>query len=337
MKARVPSFPTPGAEVFVSGAVLPLSERRQVHIANPAAGGGRHIAAAEKAVARDGGVLLKSEGPGQIPDLICGALAEDPYSHIVVYGGDGTVFEAVNGLMASGRNDTAVLSVVPAGSGNDFSTHVNDSGKLEKYEPVPIDLVRTISGGQTRYFGNMMNIGFDCAVVRQTYTLKRNPLFRGSFAYIAGAAKELIRKKATDAVVTLEGCADPADGRDIGTKVFEKKILLTAAGNGSHCGGGFNALPLADVTDGLLDVLVVNDVSRLTFIRFVGDYRAGTYIGEDGVLKGKFPELMDFVRCRRMTVEGPSYFCLDGEVFETGPDKKVEAEVLRGAILYAPI
>ena len=337
MKVRVPTdIPSPEQKPDTD-EIRPISERKRVHIANPGAAGGRYLAAAEQAVSVTGGTLLKSEYPGHLTELIGGILTEDPYAHIVIYGGDGTVYEAVNGIMKSGKNETAVLSVIPAGSGNDFSAHVNSGDRLEKYKPTRIDLVRTVSGGETRYYANMMNIGFDCAVVRQTNALRKIPLFRGSFAYIAGAAKELIRKKTTDAVILLEGCVDPAGGGETENREFRQKILLTAAGNGSYCGGGFNALPLAEVTDGLLDVLVVNDVSRVKFVRLVGDYRAGTYIGEDGVLKEKFGGVLEFVRCRRMTVEGPAAFCLDGEVFETGADGKIEAEVVPGAILYAAV
>ncbi len=316
---------------------LPLSERNQIHIANPAAGGGRHLAAAEEAVKRTGGELLKSDHPGHLSELIGETLARDPFAHIVVYGGDGTVCEAVNGIMASGQNETACLSVVPAGSGNDFSAHVNDSGNLPKYEPVRIDAVRTEAGGQVRYFANMMNIGFDCAVVRQTVAIRRKTPIRGSLAYIAGVAKELAVKKTTDVRILMEHCVSPENGESLPDRTFRQKILLTAAGNGSHCGGGFNALPLADVTDGYLDALVVNDVSRRTFVKLVGYYRAGTYMDEEGNLKDKFRGVLEFIRCSRMTVEGPDWFCLDGEVFPTGEDKAVAAEVVPGALWYAAL
>ena len=316
---------------------LPLSERKQIHIANPAAGGGRHLAAAEEAVKRTGGELLKSDHPGHLAELIGEALSRDPFACIVVYGGDGTVYEAVNGIMASGQNETACLSVVPAGSGNDFSTHVNDSGNLPKYEPVRIDLVRAEAGGEVRYFANMMNIGFDCAVVRQTVAIRKKTPIRGSLAYIAGVAKELAVKKTTDVRILMEHCVSPENGESLPDRIFRQKILLTAAGNGSHCGGGFNALPLADVTDGYLDALVVNDVSRRTFVKLVGYYRAGTYMDEEGNLKDKFRGVLEFIRCSRMTVEGPDWFCLDGEVFPTGEDKTVLAEVVPGALWYAAL
>lgn len=327
MKARVPR----------TESMPPLSERKQIHIANPAAGGGKHFKAAETAAASCGGELLKSERPGHLTELVAEALEHDPYAHIVAYGGDGTVYEAVNGIMRSGKNGTASFSIVPSGSGNDFSTHVNDSGELPKYELTAVDAVKTEADGQVRYFANMMNIGFDCAVVRQTYAIRRKTPIRGSMAYIAGVAKELAVKRTTDARILLGDCVSPDTGESLPDREFRQKILLTAAGNGSHCGGGFNALPLADVTDGRLDVLVVNDVSRLKFVMLVGDYRAGTYVDEKGNLKEKFKKVLSFVRCGRMTVTGPEWFCLDGEVFPTGEDRTVKAEVVPGALWYAAL
>ena len=335
MKVRVPERPVP--EQPDEKAFLPLSERKLIYIANPAAGGGRHLAAAENAVKRGGGELIKSERPGHLTELVADALIRDPFAHIVVYGGDGTVFEAVNGIMASGQNGTASFSVIPAGSGNDFSTHVNDPDVFERYELTRVDAVRTEAGGKTRYFANMMNIGFDCAVVRQTCRIREKTPLRGSLAYVAGVAKELAVKKTTDAEILLSGCVSPEDGEPLPDRTFRQKILLTAAGNGSHCGGGFNALPLADLTDGCLDVLVVNDVSRFKFVALVGDYRAGTYVRKNGELRDKFRGILEFVRCSRMEVSGPEYFCLDGEVFETGADRRVTAEVVPGALWYAAV
>ena len=68
MNVRISDTPAP----------LPLSERRQIHIANPAAGGGKHLSAAEEAVRRTGGELLKSERPGHLGELVADALDSIP-------------------------------------------------------------------------------------------------------------------------------------------------------------------------------------------------------------------------------------------------------------------
>ena len=249
----------------------PVYERHQVHILNPAAGAGRHFEAAKKAVEMSKGEMVFSERPGQVTEIVRELFIREPYAHAIVYGGDGTVFETVNGIMQSGHNDTASFSVIPAGSGNDFSTHANDSGQIEQHVLTNIDVVRTECGGKVRYFANMMN----------------------------------------------------------------KKILLTACANGSYCGGGFHALPYADLSDGYLDVLVANDVSRLQFVKLVGDYRAGTYMDEHGVIRDKFSKVIEFVRCRRFEISGQRRVCLDGELFDT--DAPLVAENVPGALWYVAV
>ncbi len=318
----------------VRDGLPPVYERHQVHILNPAAGAGKHFEAAKKAVANTRGEMLLSERPGQVTELVRELFVREPYAHVIVYGGDGTVFETVNGIMQSGHGDTASFSVIPAGSGNDFSTHANDSGLLEKRELTKIDVVRTTCGSEVRYFANMMNIGFDCAVVAQTVQLQKKPFLKGSAAYVVGAALELFKKTVTDASIRLSGCA-AMNGEPEEDRVYEKKILLTACANGSFCGGGFHALPYADLSDGYLDVLVVNDVSRFRFVKLVGDYRAGTYIDEHGVIDPRFRGVLDFVRCRRFEISGPRRVCLDGELFDI--DAPLVAENIPGALWYAAL
>ena len=187
------------------------------------------------------------------------------------------------------------------------------------------------------YFANMMNIGFDCAVVKETYTLKKKPFLKGSAAYIAGVLKVLAVKKTIPAKIKLSGVVSldkKAPQEDI---VMEKNILLTACANGRYCGGGFNAASLAMLNDGLMDVLVVNDVSRAKFISIVGNYKKGDYITEDGSMMSSFKNVLDYYKCRRMEIVGPEMICLDGEVMETGREEAVVAEVYPGAVWFAAI
>lgn len=339
MKAAVPKTEK---ENKVRVALPDISERHQVHIINPMSGrgaaGANIYSAVEKSAAESGGEILKSERPGHIEELAAQACAKDPFVHIIAYGGDGTVNETVSGIMKSGAARTASFSVVPVGSGNDFSAYVNDSGVFAKAELNKIDVVRVTCGEDVRYFANMMNIGFDCNVVKETYTLKKKPFLHGSAAYIAGVAKTLILKKTFRGKVTLEGVVPFAhEEKPTAAEVFEQKILLTAAANSRYCGGGFRAAPLASLTDGLLDVLVVNNVSRLRFLTVVGAYRAGSYIDENGVMGKSFSKILTYRKCRKMTVEGPEFYCLDGEVYPTGESRTVEAEVLPGAMWYAAL
>lgn len=339
MKAAVPKTEK---DSKVKVALPNIGERHQVHIINPksgrGAGNGKVYVAVEKTVAENGGEIIKSEHPGHIEEITAEACKKNPFAHIVAYGGDGTVYEVVNGIMKADAGRTASFSIVPVGSGNDFSAFANDSGVFRRAELNRIDVVRVKCGENVRYFANMMNIGFDCAVVNETYALKKKPFLKGSTAYIAGVAKTLLLKKTLHAKVTVEGIEPfEKDEKSTSMEVFERNLLLTAAANSRYCGGGFCAAPLASLTDGFMDILVVNDISRMKFISLVGAYKAGTYIDEHGVMPERFSKILTYRRCRRITIQGPEMYCLDGEVCHTDERRTVEAEVMPGALWYAAL
>ena len=318
--------------------VLPnVNERRHVHILNPTSGGKKYFDSSCRAIEKYGGEKLVSEFPGHIRELTAELFSRDPFAHVVIYGGDGSVFEAVNGIMDSGNAVTASFSVIPNGSGNDFSTYANDSGDFKKSELTKIDLIKTNFGDETFYFANMMNIGFDCAVVKETYSLKKKPIFGGSMAYIAGVLKVLAVKKTFDAKICLSGCVSLSDNSALKDICKDKKLLLTACANARFCGGGFNAASLAMLTDGFMDVLIVNDVTRMKFLSLVGDYRTGDYISASGEIKTAFSDVISYIRCKKMEITGPELICLDGEIYETDREKRVTAEICPGAVWFASL
>lgn len=215
-------------------------------------------------------------------------------------GGDGTFGEVVCG--AAGAEGVSV-GVIPIGTGNDF---VRNFGPRERFFDISaqlegsveqIDLLRC----NDAYAINMINVGFDCEVVKKTLKLKKNPLIPSSLAYIAGVVTTLIRKPGVVARVIC-------DGEDMG----ERKMLLTTFANGAFCGGGFNSNPRALLCDGKIDALLVNNVSRMTFLGLVGSYKKGTHLvpKNEGILLS--------VKCSRIELEFPAVqsASVDGELFD---------------------
>ncbi len=313
-----------------------VSERRHVHILNPAAGNKKFYDASLRVLQNQGDEIIESKIPGEIRTLVAELFTRDPLAHAIVYGGDGTVYETINGIMDSGMSETASFSVIPTGSGNDFSAYANNPDNFSKTDLYKIDIVKATCGDNLYHFANMMNIGFDCSVVKETYTLKKKPLLHGSTAYIAGVLKVLAEKKTMDVQLILSSCCNLANNQPISDVKFNKKILLTACANAQFCGGGFKAAPLASITDSLLDVLVINDVSRLKFFSLVGDYRKGSYISQNGEMRDKFNSVISYIKCKRYEISGAEYFCLDGEIFPTNGNS-IKAEVLPGKIFFAAL
>lgn len=229
-------------------------------------------------------------------------------------GGDGTMNEVVNSLVG---NPMAELAIVPAGTGNDFirifshKENFNDIKKIINGSSIKIDAVRY----NDRYSLNILNIGFDCDVVSAVEEIKRNPLIPKSMSYSAAVMQTLTRKYGKMFKVITE------DGKVIGGE-----HLLALFANAQYYGGGYKAAPFALVNDGLLDVIVIDKVSRATFVKFLSKYKSGTYMD--------VPEKVPFVhyfKCKKVIFESEetSGVCADGEI---SPAKKLEIEIVPNSV-----
>ncbi len=241
-------------------------------------------------------------------------------------GGDGTVNEIVNGSISA---ENAEFGIIPVGTGNDFA---RNAGSLAAYfdipkqlhaESVPIDfiLLENECQGETqiRYAVNMINIGFDAEVVGEAERLKGRIPLPGPLSYLAGVAAVWVRKKTIRLSVEWEGGGGSF-------RSFCGSLLLCTVGNGMFCGGGICALPLAVVNDGLLDVSIVGDISRGTFLRFFPAYRKGTHL-QDGERRG----IVSYRQTKEVVIrsmqDDPFFICADGEV---GRSEKIRLRVLPG-------
>lgn len=217
----------------------------------------------------------------------------------ICLGGDGTINEIIN---SAPENPNVEFGVIPRGSGNDFVRNFTNGKKFHDIdaqldgEPVSLDLIRC----NNMYCVNMVNIGFDCAVAKEADHLKKNRLVPGAFSYIIGVVKVLFRKFGTKMKLIFD------DG-----EVIDSELLLTAIGNGQYCGSGFDAVPKAVLNDGLMDVCIIDKISRMTFIKLVKSYKSGTHLENK---KAK-----SFIRYRRvshfrMEFDAPIPICVDGEI-----------------------
>lgn len=216
-------------------------------------------------------------------------------------GGDGTNNEVISGAVGF---DCAEVGFVPDGTGNDFikcfdnpENFTDISAQLEG-DSESIDIISC----NDRHIMNIMNIGFDCEVVRRTGKIKRIPLVSKPMAYILGVVTELISKTGAKMKVSLDG-KEPEN----------KELLLATFSNGRYYGGGFNAAPKARLCDGLMDVCFVKNISRTKFISLVSHYRSGDYLDMEN-----FKSIVEFCRCRevKLEFENEQSVCIDGELIE---------------------
>ncbi len=179
-------------------------------------------------------------------------------------GGDGTLNEVVSG--AAGYGNVAV-TMFSAGSGNDFARIFSepeafrDIRRLLDAEETTFDLIRCNNDISL----NICSIGLDARIGTDVANYKRIPGLSGFRAYAASTLINVIKGVSEHYVV------------EVGGERFDEKMTMICVCNGRFYGGGFNPVPEADPSDGLLDVLLVKKVSRLQVPGVVGKYKKGRY------------------------------------------------------------
>lgn len=241
-------------------------------------------------------------------------------SSVVAVGGDGTINEVVNGIY--GRNCS--LSIIPAGSGNDFAKmfrlekNVSDLvAKMTEYETRLIDVgyveLQRKSGRETkRYFANAVGIGLDAMV---THINSKFTLLKGFSAYMAAALKAIATYRPPESCIR------------VGNKEWIGRQLLIAVGNGTTVGGGFMLTPNAKLDDGLLDVCWAKDMPIRRIGRIFPTVLKGNHL--------KFPEVIS-MRTKSITVESEAGVPvhIDGEMM--GLDvTKLTISIAEKQIIYA--
>ncbi len=274
---------------------------KHLFIINPAAGSrDRTKSYREKIENACGGKALDyrveiSAAPGDCRRLAREAAQTGEEYRIYACGGDGTLNEVVSG--AAGYPNVAVTAFA-GGSGNDFirifdqPEAFRDLERLLDCEEAAFDLIRC----NEDYSLNICSVGLDARIGTDVSRYKRIPLLHGFRAYAASVVINTIKGISEHYVVEVNG------------EVIDGKQTLLCACNGRFYGGGFNPVPEADPADGLLDVLLVKDVSRLKVAQVVGKYKDGKY--------KDYPHLIRYFRTDRLRVvcDKPSPINLDGEL-----------------------
>ncbi len=284
---------------------------KELHIMNPVAGKGRIPAASELS-----GEVHVTAGVGDAYEYAKTCVSEDRDRYVIrVYGGDGTLHEVVNGVLDAGAGSRAVVIPVPTGTGNDFERITSGHSDALRCDVIEYNGTHAV---------NELNMGFDTDSVVNTAAFRRMPLVSGSLAYILGVGKALINKRSTELSLTVTlGSGE--------IETMEGRYLLCLLANGKWYGGGFMAAPTADIADGELDLILVGDVSRRTFISLVGKYRAGRHLDCERLKPADgLEDILTFRRCRAVRIEGVGRFSADGEIYDAGG--VIEARVVPSAI-----
>lgn len=244
--------------------------------------------------------------PGEAEKITREALMEK-YGKIIAVGGDGTVNEVINGFFHNDKlvNAEAELAVFEHGTGSDFIRSLyfpqgidNFICLLKREQKRLVDIGKvnyTDKHGntKTRYFINAANVGIGAETVNRVNSKSK---FLGSKpTYFLGAVATIFSYKNNHLICRVDE-----------KTIIEHKVCGIMICNGQYIGGGMHIAPHAKLDDGLFDIIVIKDITKLKLLFNFPLIYKGEHL--------KVPDI-EFYRGKMVSIASEDYLLeIDGEV-----------------------
>jgi YegS/Rv2252/BmrU family lipid kinase len=226
------------------------------------------------------------------------------YDAIVVSGGDGTLFEALNGYFANSSVKRIPIGVIPIGRGNAFARDLDlvperweeAINAIQGMKTRKVDVGRFTTGGDTFYFINILGFGY---VTDTAATALKLRMF-GDLSYLIGVFHRTIALKPYNLKMEYDG------------KTIERENIFVEISNSRYTGKDFLMAPDAKIDDGLLDITLLNKLTRRRLLQCLPKVFTGTH--------GTMEEVETF-RARRLKIETSPVKILtpDGQLMGSTP------------------
>ena len=281
--------------------------RKLLLVFNPSAGAGRSRRIFEpmvESLERFSDVTVhRTTAPGEATAWLSGANLRE-LDGVLAAGGDGTLFEVLNGLYAHPAEDRPPLGVVPVGTGNAYSRDLGQApGDWER----AVDLVGAgvtrrfdvgcVKAGEMHFhFLNIAGAGLPVDVMRIMEPYKK----LGPSSYSLVTLWKALQMKCYPLRVTVDG------------RVFERECLFAEVSNTRYTGTSFMIAPNAKPDDGLLDVTLVGRLSRPRVLRLFPSVYSGRHVDFEEVETVSGREI-------RIESDGVLGLAVDGELKGSTP------------------
>jgi YegS/Rv2252/BmrU family lipid kinase len=187
---------------------------------------------------------------------------------IVAVGGDGTLFEVINGMMRGNEDLPIPIGVMPVGTGNSFfrdlaiQTHDDAVRKILTGKTRNVDLGKCVCAEHTFYFINILGFGFVSDVAQKASSYKK----WGAFSYVIGVFLMTMKLESYHLDFEIDG------------QQFQRDNIFVEICNSTKTGGDMIMAPQAKIDDGLLDVVILNKTSRSQLLSAFPKIFKGTHV-----------------------------------------------------------
>lgn len=221
------------------------------------------------------------------------SIASGKFEKVVAIGGDGLV----NLCLQEVAQQNIGLSVIPAGTGNDFARAVGAHKKsvneifnvVSSQDPTTIDLGLVTGAFGKRWYVQVLSTGFD-ALVNNLANRINWP--RGQVKYTLATLLTLTRFKPIPYELIIDD------------KQFKQDFMLLSVANGETYGGGMRICPDASNSDGIFDILLVHPVSKIALLSIFPKVFTGKHVPHPKI---------DIIRGKKVQLSANASAFADGE------------------------
>lgn len=238
------------------------------------------------------------------------------YDAVVASGGDGTLYEVINGYYLNKTIYKPPVGLIPNGTGNAFMKELSlTQGDWKKAIDIiacnkvrMIDTCRYVADNQRLHFVNALGTGFISQVGQLAMPLK----WMGNAAYTVATLIKLITLKAQSVALVIDG------------EKSERESVFVEISNSRYTGTTFLIAPKAKLDDGKLDIVILNKISRLRLIRLFSTIYDGSHVD--------YPEI-EYIQARKIALKEsvPHGLIPDGEMIGKTP---VSVECLKQDLAF---
>ena len=224
------------------------------------------------------------------------------YDGLCAIGGDGTMYELINGMLKRDDNHKIPIGLITGGTGNSFMYDVDcldpvDAAKrIVKHKLRPLDIAKVNANGELFYSFNIIGWGLATDAGKLAEKLR----WLGGVRYDVASIIEVLKGKDRIATLTLD------------EEVIKENFIFIIGCNTIHTGKAMKMAPLAQLNDGKIDLIIVRKTSRINLLKLFPKLFSGDHIKSPLV---EYRQVQNF----SISLEETNDLTIDGEIIGTTP------------------
>ena len=224
------------------------------------------------------------------------------YDGLCAIGGDGTMYELINGMLKRDDNHKIPIGLITGGTGNSFMYDVDcldpvDAAKrIVQHKLRPLDIAKVNANGELFYSFNIIGWGLATDAGKLAEKLR----WLGGVRYDVASIIEVLKGKDRIATLTLD------------EEVIKENFIFIIGCNTIHTGKAMKMAPLAQLNDGKIDLIIVRKTSRINLLKLFPKLFSGDHIKSPLV---EYRQVKNF----SISLEETNDLTIDGEIIGTTP------------------